>query len=315
MRKKHPEPYKRSDRKGVYYFTLTIDGKRKNISTGEKRKERAREVVRKYVDRVAGGVSTPFGEYAQGYFVRGECPREARLVDEGKNFGPRHMRKSRQVLDDWVMTDSVFPDLPMNEIRRKDVIDLRSRLRDRLPDKLNTAGKALEAVKTILSEAWFREDVSSNPGAQVSKTKFEERERGVFAVEEIRAMLANVSDLCATDKSTHDFTHPRPRAEMLFHLLFLGGLRVGEARALRWRNVNLVQRRFSVVEAFKDVDGTVGAPKWDKKREGLAMPKLLAAAFRRWREYLVSQAGDEGNPYDHLYSSDQSGSVAHLRGA
>jgi integrase len=131
----------------------------------------------------------------------------------------------------------------------------------------------------------------------VSKTKFEERERGVFAVEEIRAMLANVSGLCATDKSTHDFTHPRPRADMLFYLLFLGGLRVGEARALRWRNVDLVQRRFSVVEAFKDVDGTVGAPKWDKKREGLAMPKLLAAAFRRWREYLVAQAGDEGNPF------------------
>lgn len=254
MKKKYPEPYKRDDRKGVYYFTVNIDGKRRKLSTGETRKERAREEVRRYVDRMAGGMDTPFREYAGGFFIPGRCPREARLVDEGKNFGRAHMHKSRQVLEDWVLTDAVFPDLPMNEIRRKDVIDLRSRLRDRLPHKLNTAGKASDAVKTILSEAWFREDISSNPGAQVSKTQFEKKERGVFTVEEIRAMLANVSELCATDKSRADFTHPRPRAEMLFHLLFLGGLRVGEARALRWRNVDLGRRRFSVVEALETVN-------------------------------------------------------------
>ncbi|NBB89971.1 MAG: hypothetical protein GVY23_02055 [Spirochaetes bacterium] len=29
MKKKYPEPYKRDDRKGVYYFTVNIDGTRK----------------------------------------------------------------------------------------------------------------------------------------------------------------------------------------------------------------------------------------------------------------------------------------------
>jgi len=74
--------------------------------------------------------------------------------------------------------------------------------------------------------------------------------------------------------------------EALVATLFLGGLRVGEARAWHWDDVDLDGGRFSVVRAIKDRAGTIGDPKWDKRRENLALPGLLRDALTRWRTEL-----------------------------
>jgi hypothetical protein len=52
-----------------------------------------------------------------------------------------------------------FSELKLNEIKIGDILDLRKRLKQKLGDKLNTVNKVISTVKTVLSEAAFREDI------------------------------------------------------------------------------------------------------------------------------------------------------------
>jgi integrase len=287
MAKQHPEPYRRQDKGKIFYFTFVDEnGKRRVKSTGTSTKKDAREFIRDFIDRQESGTARRFRDYAAPFFIAGKCPREARLRPERRNYGTTHMQQSRDWLERYVLTDPVFPELPLNDIRRRDVLDLRSRLVVRLGDKLNSAGKALAAATTILSEAEYREDIATNPGRGISKPQYDGRQRGSFTASEVRLILANLADLCATDKASVPERGRRPQMEAFFAVLFLAGLRLGEARALRWDDLDLEAGRFSVVRAVKDRADTIGRPKWEKVREGLVLPGLLSDRLRRWRDAL-----------------------------
>ena len=70
-------------------------------------------------------------------------------------------------------------------------MDLRNRLRAKKNgSQTNTVNKVIATVKTILSEATFRQDIDSNPGADVGNVKYQQLERGTFTVEETREILS-----------------------------------------------------------------------------------------------------------------------------
>ena len=140
MKKKYPDPYRRSSGK-TYYFRIEVDGKRRTISTGESAKERARDEIRKFVDTMSeckapmlpSASSLSFSEYSRSYFVwkpgqAPECPHASRLVDEGKIIHAQHCLSSRRLLDRVLAAIPDFGMKPMANIRRADIVDLRTRL-------------------------------------------------------------------------------------------------------------------------------------------------------------------------------------------
>jgi len=287
IKKKYPEPFRREGSK-IYYFTATEDGKRRNVSTGETTKERAREQIREYMDRARSTTSAAtFREYSSSFFIWEEkkapsCPHAARLVAEGKVIGRQHCLAQRRLLERWILTDPVFPELRMNEIRRAHVVDLRARLLAR-SGKPNTTGKAVEALKVVLSEAEFREEIDANPGARVTKPKAEPRKRGAFTTEEVKQLLEERPGRMGSDA----------RIGAAFYCLFLLGIRCGELRALRWRHLDLEARRGSIEEAVKGEKGEeTGKPKWEKTR-AVALPKLLVAELKDWKKLTPKKGTDD----------------------
>ena len=102
-----------------------------------------------------------------------------------------------------------------------------------------------------------------------------------------------------------DAIEPRYRAMML--LATFCGLRVGELRALRQRNLDLLHRTVSVVEQYQQLgDGTLvlGPPKTDAGRRTVAIPAVivpdLEAHLATWAhagpEHLVFP-GRAGRPF------------------
>ncbi|MBN1461696.1 MAG: site-specific integrase [Armatimonadetes bacterium] len=268
MAKKYPEPWKRGT---VYYFTILKDGKRCNISTRCAKKEDARVEVRKYVDARATGTAETFRAYSAPYFIWDSCPRVARRLEEGKSMGKTHVKQSRALLERWVLTDPVFPDLPLREITRGQILDLRKRLRARV-EGINTVNKAIACVKTILSEAAFRGEIPADPGARVGNINYEQRERGVLEAAEVREILAaRPGDM-----------GKNPLADVAITLLFCSGCRVGELRALRWGAVALDTGRTRIEIAFKG-QKEIGTTKWDKPR-AIVLPRLALDRLRSWRE-------------------------------
>ena len=194
MKKKYPEPFKRAENPN-YYFTVEVNGKRRNLSTGQKTKEKARDAIRQYIDeRAAGTSSSLFAEYAQPYFLwekekdRPTCPHARRILDEGKSIGRTHLYQCRRLLDRHILRDETFSNLSMRKIRRRDILELRDRLREG-GVRINTANKAIVAVKIILAEAFFRGDIDDDPGAGVGEVKYHKAERGVLLPTEVSGIL------------------------------------------------------------------------------------------------------------------------------
>jgi integrase len=286
-RKKYPEPFKRGSR---YYFTAWAAGKRVNVATGLTGKEDARGFIRQYIDTRASGTGEAFRVYAEPYFIWPTCPRTSRLLGEGKQIGETYVRKARRWLERFVFTDPTFSALPVREIRRRHVLELLERLRERVPrethgtsEGVNTVNKVLEAVKIILSEAYYREDIAANPGAGVGKLKEDRRQRDILAPEETAQLLA-----CQPGDMGKN-----PLANALVALLATTGMRSAEARALRWENVDMQSGRVRIIEAFKDsANRTLGLPKWNKPRE-IVLPKMTLERLRAWRQ--LSQHTEDGD--------------------
>ncbi len=231
------------------------DGKRHKVSTGEVSKEKARGYIRDFVDKQRSKSSTlAFADYASSYYLPESCPHFIRYRQEGKSIGLNHLSHCRSLLEKHIFTDSAFSSLPIAELRRGDILDLRSRL---LKSGMgtNTVNKCVSAIKTILSEACFRDDIDTNPGAQVGNIKYEKKERGVLAPEEVGGLLALLSARterlqrlavgAASIKRGAKISRKEMNAtlalrdEATIAFLFCTGVRAGELRALRWSSVDL----------------------------------------------------------------------------
>jgi len=284
MKKEFPEPWRRGKN---YYFTVNENGKRRNISTGLTGKERAREVVRDYIKKHRRGTDLIFSDYADQYFKWEICPRVARLLGEGKSISRQHVKNSRRWLEKYILSDSVFPTISMKEITRGDVIDLRQRLRiGVLSTKTGSLNKVIKTLKTILSEACFRDDIPSNPGAQIGNINYRALERGVFEISEVKDILHYQPGELRTNAL----------ANTVYTTLLLTGLRAGELRALRWGAVNMETGRTKIAEAFKnDID--IGTPKWGKTRE-IVLSRLLLDRLREWRDQTLYK-----KPEDFIFSN------------
>jgi integrase len=291
VKKKYPEPWKRHESRYYQFWWTDHIGKRRKHSSGELLKEKAREAIRRYIDGLdspASQVGLTFRAYAEPFFLWNTCPRVARLMDEGKSIGRTHVAKSRRWLELYVFPDPTFSELQMEDVRRADLLNFRNRLRGKVG--INTLNKTITTVKTILSEAAFRQDIQMNPGADVGNVAYEQMQRGTFTVEEVREILAKRPGDMASSLLV----------DLVICALLCTGCRVGELRALRWAAVDQESGRTIIREAFKS-EKDIGDPKWGKKRE-IALPRILLDRLRNWQETTIRRAQD-----DFVFSTDSEG--------
>ncbi len=161
----------------------------------------------------------------------------------------------------------------MKEITRGDILNLRQRLRaNELKKKSCTLNKVIKTIKAVFSEAHYREDIPANPGSQIGKINYTEKERGVFSIDEVRDILHYRPDEMKTN----------PLVDIVFATLMLVGLRSGELRALRWGSIDMATGRTKIKETFKS-EKELGDPKWRKHRQ-IVLPRLLLVRFKAWHE-------------------------------
>ena len=142
--------------------------------------------------------------------------------------------------------------MKIHEIRRSQILDFRERLKKKAG--INTVDKVISTVKTILSEAYFREDIDRDPGSRIGIIKHEKRERGILTKEELRALFLEM---------------PGPWSNLLtysvFNLAAKTGMRCGEILSLMWGQIDFDRSIINIEQAWKD-STTIGLPKSNKKR-------------------------------------------------
>ena len=135
----------------------------------------------------------------------------------------------------------ILPELGKAPLAKVRAVDVRS-----FVAKLSNAGMSPSRVRStyFLVQAIFRAAVESgyigrSPCVGVKLPRAVIREMHVLTAEQVKAIAAAVPE----------------EYEALIHLLAFGGLRWGEAAALRRKRVNVLRRRVEVAESLADVDG------------------------------------------------------------
>lgn len=161
--------------------------------------------------------------------------------------------------------------------------------------KGGTSSSVIQRVATIMSRAisvaarrrvYFR----SNPFALVDKPKHRHKETAILTVAEARRFIAAVQ---------------ADRYEALWVLLITSGLRLGEALALEWRDVDLAGRSLAVRQGLTEVNGAskIGPLKTHSSRRRIELGSLAVEALKRRQ----AEAGKEGHESPFIFTSTGGG--------
>ncbi|MEX2443447.1 MAG: site-specific integrase [Alkalispirochaeta sp.] len=255
--KQNLTPFKRKNGKYYYFHYYDRHGQRKTKGTNVTLKWQALQFIEAFIADLERPPDTgirdmTFAEYAESFFVPDRCPHIQRLLDDGRSIGTRHIRESRNRLTNDILTDELAT-IPITKITRGDLLDFRSRLQAKF--SANSVNKVMKTLKTVFTEALYRQDIESNPAAGIGNIKYEKSELGIFTVNELFSFFPASS--LGPWKDSYDYT--------CFLIAATTGMRRSEILALRWQNVDFDSAFVHVVEAWKDPH-ELGKPKWNKTR-------------------------------------------------
>ena len=280
------EPFSLVRRPGSPYWYYKLGPWKTYKSTGKTVKADAISVAIEALEKeseVPGGPT--LRKYAAPFFVWETCPHVKRLVAEGKSITRYHVKDMRRVLENHLFTDAIA-DVRLGKLKRSHILDCRGRLVEKL-DYTRTVQKAVGVLKTILKEAYFREDISRDPTVGIGLSRYEPKEIGAFTAEELKALFPAKS--------------PGPWRDLTSYAVFLTaattGMRRGEILALTWESVDFKGQTIEIRQAWKDRH-ELGLPKWGKTRI-TPMPEQLSVALKK-----VQSKSKNTDPGDLVFCYD-----------
>ncbi len=252
---------------GIYWVFIHHDGRRtsKRIGTSEDKANEVAENIRAKLvlgqynfDKAKKQPQKTFGQYAKTWLentVPATCKEST--ADDYKNIMETHIKP-------------VFEDMNLQDITR-------GRVKDFLLSKINE-GKAPSTVKHmksvisgVLSKALDDEVIKHNPArdlGRIFKNGDKAADINPLSADELNTLLKKVEEKYAAH-------YP------LFLLLARTGVRIGEAVALKWKDIDFNGRFIEVRRAI--VRGRKSTPKSGKGRR-VDMSKQLVTVLKKHRK-------------------------------
>jgi integrase len=178
-----------------------------------------------------------------------------------RTAGPASL--STQALYELQARKYILPRLghvPLNVITKPLVREFLADLRDEglgVP----SVNSVYRLLRRILSVAGEEDRIRKNPASGIDLAKAPSREMNFLQPAEVERLAQEV---------------PK-RYKALIYFLAYTGTRIGEAAALRIRNVDLLKRQVRIVEASKEVGGRLFiGPTKNKLNRGITLPSFLA---------------------------------------
>ena len=214
--------------------------------------------------------SGTFGDYSKDYMVDGKCPIQLYIESEGRPRDKSYMREYRNLYENHVETDLILCGTEMKDLTHVDLIRFRERLVQRL-GVCSTARKSFKIAKQITSYAARMRVIPYDPGAGMGDIKDKPAEKGVFSMDEIRALFPQKGIGEWQDK----------QAYLAFLLVYSCGLRRGELLGLKWEAVLFDRSAILIVEQLSARTKQIKDPKKGKRR-GCPVPRSTMKKLKEW---------------------------------
>lgn len=267
IRKKEP-----NKKDAVYYYRLP--GMKSLKSTGKRKKTEAQNYVLELLkqqdksDNDGKYCNKTFAQYTKDFFDYSTYVGRAQLM-RGTSPSMRYVKEEDRILKKYIIgSGAPFIGSKMKEIKREDIFVFCDCLKKKYKDKDNDnkingiINDCLTVLSLVFHWAFFNHDIFENPMLGIHKLKEEvKRDKTPFTLDEYSKMfpINDEKELIRIWKTFPDF--------MVEYIECNTGMRNGEVRCLKWKNVDLENDKIYVAEAFKDENNKItGKPKNGKDR-------------------------------------------------
>jgi integrase len=227
----YPRQKTKHGRKIWYYRTYNEYGKRTSgKSTGQTSKTAAKEYVINLIkkDVLTTKGNPTFAEYAQDWWIWGECEYIERRLARGRSISRSYADTMRNYLENHILP--YFAEIKLQKITPKMIEDwlfslLEKEGKNPKPLSAITANNCLTTLRIMLNEAVRLEYIGNNPALKVEPLQEKPQKRDILTLEEVKALL-NVEMI--------DQVWDGDRRHYTINLLAAStGIRMGECQALK----------------------------------------------------------------------------------
>jgi len=183
-----------------------------------------------------------------------------------------------------------FGDVCLDDIKPLDVQEFVDGLSDKQLSPA-TVGRVYRYLRSCLRQAQAWDVTSNNPCRKIILPRSDNGELDFLEPDEVKRLLGEARD---------------PR-RVMFALLAMSGLRVGEALGLAWKHINFEQYAIIVERAF-DYWGGIQEPKTPSSRRAVPLLPSLAEILKEYKGIQERPLPDDllfatrgGKPWDHSH--------------
>jgi integrase len=225
-KKPYHSDFRFKNRNGIYYVIYKTRPD-KPISTGQVTEEDA--IAWAYAHQLdKPKVNIKFRDFAESFFVAGECPWTTRMTEKGRVFGAEYLPGNRSRLTCHLLPE--FGPLLLSSITTRQIDRWLTGLKGVKAGKALTAStknKVLDTLRIVFKEAVYEGLIEKNPAESVEPFVDHTTGREPFTVEELQKMFPE-------DLNEMFLIWGGLQWTAFFYILATTGVRPGEAAALAW---------------------------------------------------------------------------------
>jgi len=281
-----------------------------------KAKELGNKHVLDEIDRLA---QMPVSQFLLFFWDPQQSPYLSDLAAAGRPLSGSYIHDMRRNAERFFVPVPLFSEMPMRELKLKHVDSLFRELRKSSKSRtmLNSIRRTIQTPCNWLA---VRNGMPKINFAAMVMPKDMPQERGILTLEELEKILSleTASQWYDANHRPHIEIRPRYRLphgeknrgeplvgwreKLIIVLGALTGMRVGEIRALQWKNVDLQKGVIHVVANYTNFDG-IKAPKARSKRE-VPISTALEGVLIEARKIAQAVGAAEADNFVLLNSAD-----------
>ncbi|MHA1661880.1 MAG: tyrosine-type recombinase/integrase [Candidatus Thorarchaeota archaeon] len=281
----------RKGKKPIFY--VKMPGEPSHHSTGQTTKSEAlKEAWKMYKQKgYTSGIPAPvFADYASTFFTE-SCPYLLSLkqIDEKRTLSPSTLKSYKHTLKDYLLT-APFAGKKIDQIEYSDLNAYNKLL---MKDKTASQRRYVIVVLRIIFKMALTEDfIIFNPALQLKQPK---------VIQKVQTESLSISVMRALFEKYGPDTHPPfslYREKVMFFLQATTGMRSGEVRALKWKDIDFDNHKISVnkniqIDWTKSTDAVFGPTK-NRTARVTVFPRVLGIALMKHKERMEFNEGSPG---------------------